>query len=123
MGSIKVLGGDFKESESDFDHPDFWLKTKKHPFLGERIHVSNLKTCEVASEEKVRHLSSMAGWSFLGTVAFGPVGLLAGLLAGGKKEETTFIAEFEDGRKMLATTKSKTYNKIKTELTKKNLRR
>jgi len=40
---------------------------------------------------------------------FGPMGLLAGLMLGGRKKEVTFVARFKDERKLLATTDRKTF--------------
>lgn len=45
-------------------------------------------------------------------LALGQVGLLAGLILGGNKKEVTFVAKFKDGRKMLATTDSKSFTKM-----------
>ncbi|QMU61164.1 MAG: hypothetical protein GKR92_05395 [Gammaproteobacteria bacterium] len=45
-------------------------------------------------------------------VFLGPAGLLAGLLAGGKKKQITFVCKFKDGRKFLATVPSKVYMEI-----------
>lgn len=47
-----------------------------------------------------------------GAALLGPVGLLAGLLLGGKGTDVTFIAQFKDGRKMLATTDAKAFTKL-----------
>lgn len=47
-----------------------------------------------------------------GAALLGPIGLLAGLLLGGKGKDVTFILKLKDGRKMLATTDSKTFTKI-----------
>lgn len=52
-----------------------------------------------------------AGRRLAGLVAEGPLGALAGVLAGGNKKEITFIAEFKDGRQILASTDSKTFTK------------
>ena len=54
------------------------------------------------------------GWGLAGAIALGPVGLLAGLLLGGKqKKEVTFVAIIKDARKLLATTDNKTFIKLK----------
>ena len=80
--------------------------------LGEAIHSSQLEVVELASEESVKKIGGTIGWGAAGAVILGPVGLLAGLLLGGKKKEVTFVAKFKDGRKFLGTTDSKTYTKL-----------
>lgn len=66
----------------------------------------------VASEEAIKSVGGTIGWGIAGGVALGPVGLLAGLVLGGKRKEVTFIAKFKDGRKVIATTDSKTWVQI-----------
>jgi hypothetical protein len=113
MGKIKVHGGDFiKNSEGSFSFGVFSLKTESKRILGEAIHSNTLSFVEVASEENIKKLSGTLGWGFVGAVALGPLGLLAGALVGGRKKEVTFIAEFSDGRKLLATTDKDTFIKI-----------
>ena len=68
---------------------------------------------EVASEESVKRIGGTLGWGAAGMLALGPVGLLAGLLLGGKKKEVTFVAKVKDGRKLLGTTDHKTFTKLK----------
>lgn len=88
------------------------LRTKKHAILGENIPLAALESVETASEESVKKIGGTVGWGIAGGAFLGPVGLLAGLLLGGKKKKTTFVAKFKDGRKLLATTDAKTYTKI-----------
>ncbi len=88
------------------------LKTKEHPWAGETIPLTQLETVEIATEESVKKIGGTVGWGAAGAVILGPVGLLAGLLLGGKKKEITFVAKFKDGRKLLAQTDSKTFTKL-----------
>jgi hypothetical protein len=80
--------------------------------MGETIVATELEAVDVASEENVKKIGGTAGWGVAGGVLLGPVGLLAGLLIGGRKKEVTFVARFKDGRKLLASTDQKTYTKI-----------
>ena len=80
---------------------------KSHTISGVQI-----KTLAVASEENVKNLEGTVGWGIAGAALLGPVGLLAGLLLGGKNKEVTFIMKLIDGRKMLATTENATYTKL-----------
>ncbi len=73
---------------------------------------TDIASVEVATEKKVKRLAGTAGWGLAGGALLGPVGLLAGLLLGGKKTEVTFVCVFNDGRKILATTDQKTFKKF-----------
>ena len=109
MGTIKSHAGDFGKKDIGFTFGSFsyW-----EGFKIVTIPASELESVEVATEEKVKKVAGTVGWGVAGAVLLGPVGLLAGLLAGGNKKEITFIAVFKDGRKMLATTDSKTFTKL-----------
>lgn len=80
--------------------------------LGKSVALNQLISVEVASEESVKRLGGTVGWGVIGATLLGPVGLLAGLLLGGKKTEVTFVAVFKDGKKMLASTDSASYKKF-----------
>jgi len=112
MAKIKVHAGDFLEGDDQYSFGSLILKTKEHSFIGETIPITELETVEIATEESVKKIGGTIGWGAAGAVILGPVGLLAGLLLGGKKKEVTFVARFKDGRKLLATTDSKTFTKL-----------
>ena len=57
-------------------------------------------------------LGGTVGWGVVGATLLGPVGLLAGLLLGGKGKDVTFIMKLKDGRKLLGTVDGKTYTKL-----------
>lgn len=78
----------------------------------EGIPFSDLESVDLATEDSVKRVGGTVGWGAAGAIALGPVGLLAGLLLGGRGKDVTFVAKFKDGRKILATTDSKTYTKI-----------
>ena len=67
---------------------------------------------ELATKESVKRLGGTLGWGVAGAALLGPVGLLAGLLLGGKGKNVTFVCVFKDGKKILATTNNKTYIKF-----------
>ncbi|MEX0963808.1 MAG: hypothetical protein WDZ52_07210 [Pseudohongiellaceae bacterium] len=113
MAKIKILAGDFyKGGQHQLSFGTMTLFSDKAKWIGEHIPVSELQTVEPASEDSVKKIGGTIGWGALGGVALGPVGLLAGLVLGGKGKEVTFVATLKDGRKMLATTDSKTYAKL-----------
>jgi len=112
MANVKVHAGDFLEGDGEYNFGSLTLKTKEHNFLGETIPITELETVEIATEESVKKLGGTIGWGAAGAVILGPVGLLAGLLLGGKKKQVTFTVKFKDGRKLLASTDSKTFTKL-----------
>ena len=79
---------------------------------GKTINLSDLETVDIATEENVKKIGGTVGWGVVGAALLGPVGLLAGLLAGGRGKEVTFVARLKDGRKFLATTDAGSYKKI-----------
>jgi hypothetical protein len=113
MAKITVHAGDFLKVPGFLtSNGMILLATEEHPTDGEFIPLTEVDTIEVASEESVKKLGGTIGWGAAGAVLFGPVGLLAGLLFGGRKKEVTFVAKFKDGRKLLATTDNGTYTKL-----------
>lgn len=67
-----------------------------------------------ATEENMKRFGEVVDWRGAGVTLFGPVSLLTGLLYGGKGKDVTFILKLKDGRKMLASTDSKTFTKLET---------
>ena len=116
MAKVKIHAGDFLKQDGEYSFGSLILKTTAHNFLGETIPITELETVEVATEESVKKLGGTVGWGAAGGLILGPVGLLAGLLLGGKKKEVTFIAKFKDGRKLLASTDSKTFTKLQASV-------
>ena len=112
MSKVTVHAGDFLKGDGQFSFGSLVLRTPKKNIMGEVIPASQLETIEMASEESVKKLGGAIGWGAVGGLLLGPVGLLAGLLGGGRKKEVTFVAKFKDGRKLLATTDSQTYTKL-----------
>lgn len=120
MGTIKVHAGDFNHNSvgsfyagiAGFGGGSFTLKTAQKGIISESIPSNELSSVQLASEENLKKLSGTLGWGAVGALALGPLGLLAGALVGGRKKEVTFIAEFKDGRRLLATTDNKTFLQI-----------
>jgi hypothetical protein len=112
MAKVKVHAGDWAKGDHSFMFGQFSLR-RDGAWSAETIAATTLSELEVASEESVKKLGGTVGWGAVGLVALGPVGLLAGLLLGGNKKDVTFVAKFNDGRKMLATTDSKSFTQMK----------
>lgn len=123
MSVIKISAGDFlKDAEGYFYPPKEWfvLPARKTTPIGftnlwletDYIPADNVEELEVASEESIKRIGGTLGWGAVGAVALGPVGLLAGLVLGGKGKKVGFVVKFKDGRKLLATTDAKTFHAI-----------
>lgn len=104
MGQIKIHAGDFATNRKGSfglgcfsmpDADDIWA-VKMHTYTAKDV-----EELAAASEENVKRLGGTVGWGVTGAVLLGPVGLLAGLLAGGRKKEVTFVVKFKDGKKAL----------------------
>jgi len=112
MATIKIHAGDFLKGDSTYFFGQLSLRTEEHSFTGEKIPDTELESVDIATEESIKKLGGTLGWGAAGAVLLGPVGLLAGLLLGGRKKEVTFVARLKDGRRMLATTDSKTFTRL-----------
>ncbi|MCU4419599.1 MAG: hypothetical protein DI542_17305 [Acinetobacter johnsonii] len=119
MANIQIHAGDFSKGKGTISANDmvFVMSTAWQAgdgFLGKShtITRSEVEEVSLATEENVKRLGGTVGWGVAGAALLGPIGLLAGLLLGGKGKDVTFILKLKDGRKMLATTDSKTFTKI-----------
>jgi hypothetical protein len=107
MGKIKIHSGDFSVSSFDFNGSEFTSS-----LTNTRLKISDIVELALASEENVKKVGGTLLGAAAGAVLLGPLGLLVGLLTSGNKKESTFIAIFSDGRKMLATAEASDYAKI-----------
>jgi len=111
MAKIKILAGDFPTGGASMMLSQITLPwAPGDGFLPKTIPLTDLEEIAIATEESVKRIGGTLGWGAAGAVVLGPVGLLAGLLLGGKKTEVTFVAKFKGDKKMFASTDSKTYN-------------
>lgn len=119
MSKIQIHAGDFNKGKGDisimfgmcsitppYGVGDGWTATRH------TIGAGDIEEVAPASEENVKRIGGTVGWGAVGALALGPLGLLAGLVLGGKGKDVTFVLKLKDGRKMLATTDNKTYTKL-----------
>ena len=119
MATVNVHAGDFLKGVSFFVETTGgagYLALKNATKTNLTVPITLLEAVEQASEESVKKIGGTIGWGIAGAVVLGPVGLLAGLLLGGKKKEVTFVARFKDGRKLLATTDSASFTKLQASV-------
>lgn len=77
-----------------------------------KIELNEVVTCKRASEDDAVNMTSATGLGVAGAVLLGPVGLLGGALLGGLNKKVTYIVEFKDGRKFLASSGLGTFKQI-----------
>lgn len=112
MAKIKLLAGDFGTSSATFHFGQLGMPRQGGGFLPESVPVTSLKSVDIATEESVKRVGGTVGWGVAGAALLGPVGLLAGLLVGGRGKDVTFVAEFHNGKRFMGTTDAGTYKKL-----------
>ena len=111
---MKVHGGDFSNVYLNITFGQVSLTTGVVAGTGERIKINSQTVAELAlaTEESVKRIGGTLGWGAAGALTLGPIGLAAGLLAGGRKKEVTYILILSDGRSLVATVDNQAYAKL-----------
>lgn len=109
MSRIKILAGDFsRQAGGEFKKDILYLTPDgadaPRPYNG--IDIAEL---HLADERAGIKIFGAVGWGALGAVLAGPVGAAVGGLLGGRGERVTFIAVFNNGRKLMAECEKKTW--------------
>lgn len=116
MHTLKLHAGDF--GDGTMAASEIGLVVVQPVFSKEKPIYRNwdqVTDIEIANEESVKRLGGTVGWGAAGAAVLGPVGLLAGLLLGGRKKEVTFVVRFDDGSKLLGTADAKAYQYLLTK--------
>jgi tRNA_anti-like len=115
MATFKVIAGDFGEGKQGRVLIGSLYKKSSQGFympLTGHIGTGQIETIEIATEENLKKMGGSIGWGLIGGLTLGPVGALAGVLAGGNKTTVTFVCKFKDGRKFLGSCAPKTFTLI-----------
>ena len=112
LGVFTVHAGDFRKGKDHQFVGGKLIMKKPKGFFRESIKLDRVESVEMASEEAVKRIGGTIGWGVAGAVLLGPVGLLAGLLAGGRGTDVTFVCKLKDGRKFLGTGSSKMFKAL-----------
>ena len=112
MAKVKVHAANFPYLEITMNSGAFFICTKLLQISGECVLASKILSIETASEDSVKKVGGSLGWGVVGAALIGPVGAIAGIILGGNKKDVTFVVEFEDGRKLMGTSDSKSYQKV-----------
>src|SRR4051812_14469536 len=111
---FKILAGDFpKNSELQVAAGTFgvgggiFICSGLFGVSREKIDDALVKV-EIITEENKKKFIATAGWGLVGGVLLGPLGVLAGVLAGGNKKEVCVACTVKDGRRFMALVDVKT---------------
>ena len=110
LGRVTLIGGNFGTGTADL------VAGAKINLPGNNsgaIPLHRIESVDVATEQSIKRLSGTLGWGAVGAAVLGPVGMLAGLLAGGNTKEVTYVAVLEGGWVFVATSDVKTFAAIK----------
>jgi len=118
MGTVKILAGDLKacnwDVNADLFGKDFIIRCGIFGSGGSIDLKKEVQSVEIMTEDNKKKFLGSAAFGAIGGLAFGPIGAVAGLLAGGNKRDVTFACYLKDGRKFMATADSKTFTKIQS---------
>jgi hypothetical protein len=103
FGLPKVIAGDYNDVVPDYRFGGNSIKGLNSWKGKEKLYKNKeeILSCSVVSENNKASILGKAGWGTVGAVALGPIGLLAGVLAGGNKKEIALAIEFNDGSKVM----------------------
>ncbi|MBE7184508.1 MAG: hypothetical protein INR68_08895 [Methylobacterium mesophilicum] len=103
MTKIVIIAGDWPSGTDVTYAPGFFGKPSSIliGWTGGRFYAEHIASAEHVTEQNSTSVLGKVGWGAVGSVALGPVGLLAGLVAGGKRQHTIVALELVDGRKAL----------------------
>lgn len=118
-GDIELHGGDFGTvpCRCDGKRIVFLLRPARSFLPGSsktaiyRVD-DDLAALNSVTQEDVKRLAGAVGWGFVGAFVSGPIGALAGVLAGGRGTRVTFACMFRDGKRFLGTTDVKTFQRL-----------
>lgn len=119
MATINVLGGDLENGSWNASF-QFGKAKMFRAWSNSSVDLERLVNAEIQTEDKLKKMAGSAGWGFVGAIAGGfltgglglAIGGLAGILSGGNKTEVCFSCELRDGRRFLAITDKKTWQRI-----------
>ena len=108
MVKIEIHAGDFPKGVASFMAPQLILPSGPGRLMGESIKLNELEDVQIATPDNIGLIGGDDGWP----QRTDDVLRFAEGLSASRKREVVFVARFKDGRKFLATTKGKTYEKL-----------
>jgi hypothetical protein len=103
MTKITVIAGDWPADTVVTYAKGFFGKPSSLliGWTGGRFFAQDIASAVHVTEQNSTSVLGKVGWGAIGGIALGPVGVLAGLIAGGNRQNTVVALELVDGRKAL----------------------
>lgn len=113
MSTGKILAGDYPNNTFISNSFSFNNTLTLVQGVSKSIDITKkIKNVEIITEENQKKFVGAAGWGLVGGLALGPLGLIAGILAGGNKKKMLVACELKSGEKFIAEVDSKLYQSI-----------
>jgi len=112
MVAFEVIAGDFTSGYALSNGKYLKVKPKSNFFFEEKIFGPQIKSVNLVNQHEAKSFLGSAAMGLAGGALLGPLGLIAGAVAGGSSSKILFSVEFKDGRKLLGSCKSSDYGKI-----------
>jgi len=109
MGTVQVLAGDIAAGAWNIGFGAEGTMTRQGC---DPVALSIAVTLDRLTEDKVKKLAGTAIWGAAGAVLLGPLGAIGGMMIGGNRKEIAFTATLRGGKKFMAKTDGKTFQKI-----------
>ncbi|SDF62117.1 hypothetical protein [Sporomusa acidovorans] len=111
---FKVIAGVDKEFKLKSNKKDGLYLERSAGFLQSQklVLTGNVAAFEQLTEESKSSFLKKAGWGTIGGIAFGPVGIAAGLWLTGKGKEISVACELKTGEKFVASVDNDTYKEL-----------
>ncbi len=115
LAKVKVHAGDFTTVGTHWYFLGNFLFKNKRRLLPEKIYPSQITRLELATVQSVMSIGGSGGWGHSG-IDLLENGLLTKLALGLEGRFTTFICEFEDGRKLLGSVSPDVFYELKKQV-------
>lgn len=109
---MQVVGGDFKGFPIIFKKGQPFISTGAFGKKGVFLNEDTIEKYEVVGEDTSKSLGSSVVKGAVGGALLGPVGLVAGTLAGSNKTNATMVLYFKDGKKSIVKVNEAVYHYI-----------
>ncbi|MEY8204199.1 MAG: hypothetical protein RPR40_03905 [Bermanella sp.] len=115
LARVKIHAGDFPCAASHWYFRGNFLFKRNRKIFPEKLHSRQITRLELATVQSVTSIGAAGGWGHSG-IDLLDNGLLTKLALGLEEGFTTFICQFADGRKLLASVSSTVFRELEEQV-------